>query len=437
MVASNIADCSDVLSVYDYSNPADIKLVKSFAAKDLGYDQSSALRTCDVTGKTGVNLAPHGVGTSAATGEAFHFITGTGQVALIDIDAETPTVRLIQTSGSGGSTAKDMPGGRFIVVPQRTPREVQDKAGGILCQIGQIAVIDAVNRQLVSQTPILYGNGACNESLVGKPGAAAAVSYLGFNKDGSRMFVAVGTLSGPQNVAATVDLVPVFDMTDPSQPKQLEPLKLEARKGSDIVMANGGRLAFIPNSEANTVSIVDTESMKTVKPSRPSPARRASRPSARARGHRNTLARPRRLRTNADPSPLPRPGSRQRHSNRIGETSMRALIAAPLALLVAIAPAGACDPEDLKAEYRSLCATPTDAVAQLVAASSARLGPDIATSLAAKAKEAQAMCLADKYDDAMRLAVRIAKALGAAEHAAGVPREQLTQAPGSFEVVAR
>ena len=116
---------------------------------------------------------------------------------------------------------------------------------------------------------------------------------------------------------------------------------------------------------------------------------------------------------------------------------MRALIAAPFALLVAIAPAGACDPEDLKAEYRSLCATPTDAVAQLIAASSARLGPDIATSLAAKAKEAQAMCLADKYDDAMRLAVRIAKALGAAEHAAGVPREQLTQAPGSFEVVAR
>ena len=264
MVASNIADCSDVLSVYDYSNPADIKLVKSFAARDLGYDQSSAAKICDVTGKTGVNLAPHGVGTSAATGEAFHFITGTGQVALIDIDAEAPTVRLIQTAGSGGSTAKDMPGGRFIVVPQRTPREVQDKAGGVLCQIGQIAVIDAVNRQLVSQTPILYGNGACNESLVGKPGAAAAVSYLGFNKDGSRMFVAVGTLSGPQNVAATVDLVPVFDMTNPSQPKQLEPLKLEARKGSDIVMANGGRLAFIPNSEASTVSIVDTESMKVV-----------------------------------------------------------------------------------------------------------------------------------------------------------------------------
>jgi hypothetical protein len=116
---------------------------------------------------------------------------------------------------------------------------------------------------------------------------------------------------------------------------------------------------------------------------------------------------------------------------------MRALIAAPFALLVAVAPAGACDPEDLKAEYRSLCATPTDAVAQLVAASTARLPQEIAASLIAKAKESQAMCLADKYDDAMRLAVRVAKALGAAEHEAGVPREQFTEASGSLKVVAK
>jgi hypothetical protein len=115
---------------------------------------------------------------------------------------------------------------------------------------------------------------------------------------------------------------------------------------------------------------------------------------------------------------------------------MRALIAAPLALFIGIAPAGACDPEDLKAEYRSLCATPTDAVAQFVAASTARLKPEIARSLIDKAKEAQAMCLADKYDDAMRLAVRVAKALGAAELEAGVPREQFTEA-SSFKVGAK
>lgn len=264
MVVSNIGDCKDVLSVYDFANPADIKLVKSFPAKDFGFDGSTAMKTCDETGKAGLRLGPHGVGTSAATGDAFHFITGSGQVALIDIDSDMPTLRNIQTAGTGGSTAKDMPGGRFIVVPQRTPREVQDRAGGIVCQIGQIAVIDAVNRQLVAQTPMLYGDGTCSTSLVGKPEAAANPSYVGFNKDGSRMFVALGTLGGAQNASATVDLTLVFDMSNPRQPRQLAPIKTEPRQASDIVMANGGRLAFIPNSVAGTVSVVDTESMKVV-----------------------------------------------------------------------------------------------------------------------------------------------------------------------------
>ncbi len=100
---------------------------------------------------------------------------------------------------------------------------------------------------------------------------------------------------------------------------------------------------------------------------------------------------------------------------------------AALLALAAITPAFACDPEDLKAEYRSLCATPTDAIATLVAASAGKLAPDEAALLKAKAKQAQQMCLDDKYDDAMNLAVRVAKALGSAEQAAGLPREQLTQ----------
>jgi YVTN family beta-propeller protein len=264
LVASNIADCNDVLSVYDFSDPADIKLIKSFSAKDLGYDGSSALKTCDVTGKTGIGLSPHGVGTSAATGEAYHFLTGTGQVALIDIDAETPTVKLVQTAGIGGSTAKDMPGGKHIVVPQRTPREAQDRMGGVICQVGQIAVIDAAKRQLVAQTPILYGDGGCKDSLVGQPGAAATASYVGFNKDGSRMFVALGTLGGPQNVSVAVDLLPVFDMRDPSNPRQMAPIKIGAGQGRDIVMSDGGRYAFVPNSLANTISIIDTQSMSVI-----------------------------------------------------------------------------------------------------------------------------------------------------------------------------
>ena len=265
MVASNIADCNDVLSVYDFSSPADIKLVKTFSAKDLGYDGSSALKTCDVTGKTGVSLSPHGVGTSAATGEAYHFITGTGQVALIDIDSDAPSLKLVQTAGIGGSTAKDMPGGRYIVVPQRTPRELQDRAGGVLCQVGQIAVIDAVKRQLVAQIPLLYGDGACSDSLVGKPGAAATPAYVGFTKDGKRMLVSLGTLGGAANQPLAVDLTLVFDMSDPTKPKQLGSIKVEAGKAADVVMASGGAIAFVPNSAANSVSVIDTATMQVIR----------------------------------------------------------------------------------------------------------------------------------------------------------------------------
>lgn len=113
---------------------------------------------------------------------------------------------------------------------------------------------------------------------------------------------------------------------------------------------------------------------------------------------------------------------------------MRSIIktfaAVPLALALAAGPAGACDPEDLKAEYRNLCATPTDAIASLVQASAGKLKADVAQLLAAKAKQAQQMCLDDKYDDAMKLAVRVARALGSAEQETGLPKEQLTAAPG-------
>jgi hypothetical protein len=85
LAVSNIADCLDVVSVYDYQNPSDIKLVKTFSAADLGYDGSTPLKTCDETGKAGVMLSPHGTGTSAATGRVYHSLTGTGQIAIFDI----------------------------------------------------------------------------------------------------------------------------------------------------------------------------------------------------------------------------------------------------------------------------------------------------------------------------------------------------------------
>lgn len=111
-------------------------------------------------------------------------------------------------------------------------------------------------------------------------------------------------------------------------------------------------------------------------------------------------------------------------------------LAACLAALVAVPPALACDPNDLIAEYRSLCATPTDLINGLVEASGARLKPEARAVLAGKAREAQALCLADKYDDAMRLAVRVAKALGAAEQEAGLAPERLAELSGEATRVA-
>ena len=111
MAVSNIADCSDVVSVFDYERPSDIKLVKTFSAADLGYDGSTPLKTCDETGKAGVMLSPHGTGTSAAAGRVYHHLTGTGQIAIFDIDSDLPTVKLIQTAGSGGASVKTCPAG--------------------------------------------------------------------------------------------------------------------------------------------------------------------------------------------------------------------------------------------------------------------------------------------------------------------------------------
>ena len=92
LAVSNISDCSDVVSIYDHQNPSDIKLVKTFSAADLGYDGSTPFKTCDETGKIGLMLSPHGTGTSAATDRVYHFLTGTGQIAVVDIDADVPTV---------------------------------------------------------------------------------------------------------------------------------------------------------------------------------------------------------------------------------------------------------------------------------------------------------------------------------------------------------
>jgi YVTN family beta-propeller protein len=266
MAVSNISDCSDVVSVYDYENASDIKLVKTFSAADLGYDGSTPFKTCDETGKVGLMLSPHGTGTSAATGRVYHFLTGTGQIAVFDIDADVPTVKLIQTAGSGGASVKDLPGGHFMVVPQRGPREVHQKADGSLCQVGQLAVIDAVAEKVAAQVPVFYGEPTCRTPIAGKPYDRAALQYAMPAPDGKTVFVEVGTLYGPPNVVAESRFVAVFDLSDPYRPAQLPSIPVGAGNDTrDHALTGDGKLLLVPNSLDNSVSVIDVGSRQVVR----------------------------------------------------------------------------------------------------------------------------------------------------------------------------
>ena len=265
LAVSNIADCSDVVSVFDYTNPSDIKLVKTFSAADLGYDGSTPLKACDETGKIGLMLSPHGTGTSAATGRVYHFLTGTGQIAAFDIDADVPTVKLMQTAGTGGASVKDLPGGRFMVVPQRGPREVHQKADGSVCQVGQLAVIDAVAERVAAQVPVFY-EATCRSSIVGTPHERAALQYAMPAPDGKTVFVEIGTLYGPPNVPAESRFVAVFDLTDPYRPVQLPSISVGA--GNDTrehALTGDGVLLVVTNSLENSVSVIDVRSRQVVR----------------------------------------------------------------------------------------------------------------------------------------------------------------------------
>jgi YVTN family beta-propeller protein len=266
VAVSSISDCSDVVSVYDYQNASEIKLIKTFSAADLGYDGSTPLKTCDETGKAGLMLSPHGTGTSAATGRVYHFLTGTGQIAVFDIDADVPTVKLIPTAGTGGASVKDLPGGRFMVLPQRGPREVYQRADGSLCQVGQLAVIDAVVEKVAAQLPVFYGEPTCRTSIAGTAHERAALQYAMPAPDGKIVFVEVGTLYGPPNVVAESRFVAVFDLSDPYRPVQLPSIAVGA--GNDTrehALTGDGKLLLVPNSLDDSVSIIDIASRQVAR----------------------------------------------------------------------------------------------------------------------------------------------------------------------------
>jgi len=175
-------------------------------------------------------------------------------------------VKLVQTAGSGGASVKDLPGGRFMVVPQRGPREVYQRADGSLCQVGQLAVIDAVAEKLAAQLPVFYGEPTCRTSIAGKPHERAALQYAMPSSDGKTVFVEIGTLYGPPNVVAESRFVAVFDLSDPYKPVQLDSIPVGAGNDTrDHALTGDGKLLLVPNSLDNSVSVIDVALRQVVR----------------------------------------------------------------------------------------------------------------------------------------------------------------------------
>lgn len=121
-------------------------------------------------------------------------------------------------------------------------------------------------------------------------------------------------------------------------------------------------------------------------------------------------------------------------------SSLKALRSRPAVLVVLVTtlslvlPAQACDPEDLAREYRSLCEVTQTSVRELTASLGERINAETRTLVLAKADESRKLCLDDKYDDGMKLAMRAARLLGNAEVRQGLPGESFAAAASPVAV---
>lgn len=260
VVVSNFNQCDDILSVYDYSDPADIRLLETLTAAEAGFDGSSFEKTCDPTEAEGVVMRPHGCATSAASGDVYCNLAGPGLVVVVDVDADPPTFSVVDTTGSGGGYVKAAEGGAYLYTVQASPRE---GAGGVDCQVGQLLTLDASTRAIVDEAPILYKGPGCVDVLTGTDEETAGPNHLKLSLDGTKLFLALA--GGFGNEAARVRQHVVFDLTDPSAPAQLPSIEVgesSAQRGTAIT--GDGRFLYVANTLDDTVSEIEIATL-TVK----------------------------------------------------------------------------------------------------------------------------------------------------------------------------
>jgi DNA-binding beta-propeller fold protein YncE len=253
MVVSNIADCEDIMSVFDYSDPADIRKISTLDAAGSGFDGSDRNHICDQSKSAGIAPSPHGCAAAKGNGHALCNETGTGTLIAIDLDAAVPGFKRIPTQGSGAGYTAAHPGGRYIYSLQSNPNE---SSGGAPCQIGQLAIVDMENDSLVGEMPLLYRGGSCADSLRGTLAAGASPSHLLFSHDGSKAFINVASASGDSGSRVSQHLA--LDASDPAHPKQQASLAIGASFGSHgETMTGDGKFLIVANNKDASVSLID------------------------------------------------------------------------------------------------------------------------------------------------------------------------------------
>ena len=259
VVISNISDCDNAMSVYDFSDPAAPQTLATLTGADAGLDAPDPGEGnfnpayCDPTYQRGVPPSPHGCTTSPLSGKAYCNITSTGDMAVADLDAEEPAFALLPTEGTGGGFTLTHPGGRYIYTMQEFPREGE---GGAACQIGAINITDSMDDTVVASVPLLYTGPDCTEELAGTPAATANAGHVYFAEGGNTLLVPT---SGGFDVAdARVNKLLVLDTSDPAAPVQLESIQVGVHTSHSAGALSGdGSTLFVVNAIDGTVSKVD------------------------------------------------------------------------------------------------------------------------------------------------------------------------------------
>ena len=255
MIVSNISECNNVLTAYDYSNIANIQTLRTWSALQYGWDGSSRARTCDPTFATGAPPAPHGCATSKVSGKIYCNLTSSGEIIATNIDATPPTYVKIATGGSGSGYTKPHKDGRFMYSLQSSPRE--GDMGAATCQIGQLVAIDATSDTVAARVPLLYKGPACTTPINGTDEDTAEPDHIRVSNDGKTLYI---SSAGGFNVTrARVRQELVLDVTNPGAPVQKAsiPVGTSTNHHGDA-LSGDGRWLFVTNNLDGTVTQIDT-----------------------------------------------------------------------------------------------------------------------------------------------------------------------------------